>query len=271
MTTLAAALAPLAAFGRGVVGLVVAVGRTTSFAASSVAACVATPGGLSEAAKAAIVVTSRCLVPVVLVTLPLGAMMSLQGLALMRTFGFERYLGPLVAATIVRELSPGFAAVVVAMQGGAGIAAELGAMRAREEIDAMEAMGVDPRAVLAGPRILAAVIAAPILNAIAMVVSIAGAYVAAVPLLGVPHGVFMDDLLGALSLQDVWISQAKCVVFGALLGGVCASAGFHAERGPSGVGRAANRAVVASVVVVLVANYLLNTAVYGIKGGEVAL
>lgn len=251
--------------------LLVGVGRTVAFATSSVAACLATEGGFAASARAAVIMTSRCLVPVVLVTAPIGAMMSLQGLSLMRTFGFERYLGPLVAATIVRELSPGFAAVVAAMQGGAGIAAELGAMRAREEIDAMEAMGVDPRAVLAGPRILAAIFAAPILNAISIVVSIVGAYVAAVPLLGVPHGVFVEDLLGALTLADVWVSQAKTLVFGALLGGVCAAAGFHAERGPSGVGRAANRAVVASVIVVLAANYLLNTAVYGIKGGEVVL
>lgn len=271
MAPSAAVLAPLSLLGRALLSFLRATGRATAFSSASIFACVTTSGGVASAAEQAIRMASRCLVPVALVTGPIGAMLSLQGLTLMHAFGFERYLGPMVAATIVRELSPGFVAVVVAMQGGAGIAAELGAMRAREEIDAMEAMGVDPRAVLVGPRILAATLAAPLLNAVAIAISIAGAYLAAVPLLGVPHALFVEDLLSALTLADVWMSELKCLVFGALLGAVCASAGFFSERGPAGVGRAANRAVVASVVVVLVANYLLNTAAYGVRGGEVVL
>lgn len=207
--------------------------------------------------------------PVALVCGPVGAMLALQALTLMRTFGVERQLAPLCVATIVRELAPGFAAVVVAMQGGAGIAAELGAMRNNAELDALEVMGVDPRTNIAGPRIIGAAMAAPIMNALAIACGVIGSFIMAVVVLGVPRALFMDTALLGIGVLDVWVSEAKSVLFGAGLGAVCATAGFFAPLGPAGVGRAANRAVVASVIVVLVANYLVNTAVFGLKGGAV--
>ena len=207
--------------------------------------------------------------PVALVCGPVGAMLALQALTLMRSFGFERALAPLCVATIVRELAPGFAAVVVAMQGGAGIAAELGAMRNDKELDALEVMGVDPRATVAGPRIIGAALAAPIANALAIGVAIFGSFAMAVPLLGVPRALFLASAFDGIGVVDVWVSEGKCVLFGLALGAVCATAGFFAPAGPAGVGKAANRAVVASVIVVLVANYLVNTLVFGLHGGRV--
>jgi phospholipid/cholesterol/gamma-HCH transport system permease protein len=78
-------------------------------------------------------------------------------------------------------------------------------------------------------------------------------------------------MFDGITVVDVWVSEGKAVLFGLGLGGVCASAGFFADRGPAGVGRAANRAVVASVIFILVFNYLVNTAIFGFQGGAVAL
>jgi phospholipid/cholesterol/gamma-HCH transport system permease protein len=128
-------------------------------------------------------------------------------------------------------------------------------------------MGLDPRGLLAGPRIVGAALAAPLLNALAILTGIAGAYAMSVLGLGVPRTLFLDHVLEGVSVGDVVVSEAKTVVFGSALGAICASAGFSCERSTAGVGRAANRAVVASVVVILVANYLLNTALFGLRGG----
>lgn len=257
--------------GQTTLAFFAAAGRVVAFFAQASLAGLREPGGLAAASQQALSLTARCALPVVLVVGPIGAMLALQSLTLMRSFGVERQLAPLAVAVIVRELAPGFAAVVVAMQGGAAIAAELAAMRLAEELDALDGMGLDARGLIAGPRILGAAFAAPLLNAVAIVTGIAGAYIMAVLVLGVPRALFLETMLNGLTPIDVWVSEAKTVVFGLGLGAICASAGFHAERSTSGIGRAANHGVVVSVVFILVSNYFLNTAIFGLRGGAVAL
>lgn len=261
----------LALLGRPALAVLSAAGRVLVFAPPAAVRALSTVHGARAATAQAVSIVVRCAVPVVLVCGPIGAMLSLQALTLMRSFGVERALAPLCVATIVRELAPGFAAVVVAMQGGAGIAAELGAMRVADELDALEVMGVDPRAEIAGPRVVGAALAAPLLNGLAMLCGVLGSWLMAVPILGVPHSMFVETALDGVSGADVWVSAAKSVLFGAGLGAVCVTAGFFADRSAAGVGRAANRAVVASVILVLVFNYLCNTAIFGLRGGAVAL
>lgn len=262
-----AAVRPLSAVGRATVDVARAFGRVVLFLVVASVRGLREHGGVRAAIQQAIIITSRCALPVALVVGPVGAMMALQSLTLMRTFGVERQLSPLAAAVIIRELAPGFASVVVAMQGGAAIAAELAAMRLAEELDALEVMGLEPRGLIAGPRILGAAVAGPLLNALAIVCGITGAYLMAVVVLGVPHELFVENLPEGVSVADLWVSQAKTVIFGLGLGGICASAGFSCERSTAGVGAAANRAVVRSVVFVLVSNYLLNTLIFGLRGG----
>jgi phospholipid/cholesterol/gamma-HCH transport system permease protein len=144
-------------------------------------------------------------------------------------------------------------------------------MRLTEELDALDVMGLDARGLVAGPRVVGAALAAPLLNLLAVVTGLAGAYAMAVLLLGVPRTLFLSTVLDGLSPLDVWVSEAKTICFGCGLGAICASAGFFCERTTAGVGRAANRAVVASVVFILVANYLLNTAIFGLHGGGIEL
>jgi phospholipid/cholesterol/gamma-HCH transport system permease protein len=260
-------VAALAAVGQWTISVVRGFGRVVLFLVVSTTRGIREPGGLRAALQQAVIITSRCALPVALVVGPIGAMMALQSLTLMRSFGVERQLAPLAAAVIVRELAPGFASVVVAMQGGAAIAAELAAMRLAEELDAMEVMGLEPRGLIAGPRILGAAVAGPLLNALAIISGITGSYLMAVVVLGVPHTLFVDSLPEGITLADFYVSELKTIVFGLGLGAICASAGFSCERSTDGIGAAANRAVVTSVVFVLVANYLLNTALFGLRGG----
>jgi len=244
-------------------------GRVVSFSTLAVIGALKTREGRRASAFHALTLMKRCLVPVVLVVGPVGGMLAMQSLALTRTFGVERLLAPLIAATVIRELSPGFSSVMVCFQAGAGIAAELGTMKVREEIDALEVMGLDARAMLAGPRIVGAALTAPILNAVGIAVGIFMAWFVSVVVFGLPNGVFTSTVWGGITATDLWLSEGKCVLFGGLLGAVSAAFGFDTKGGAAGVGRAANRTVVATVILVLVANYLLNTVVLGAKGGGV--
>ncbi len=246
-------------------------GRVIAFAAPAAFFALTSRTGWRSISMHTLVMCSRCLLPVALVVGAIGAMVSLQALSLMRNFGIERQLSPLVVATIVREIAPGFAAVVVAMQAGAGIAAELAAMRVKDELDALDVMGVDARGNVAGPRIVAAALTAPIMNGLAILCGCAGAYAMAVLGLAVPRAVFLDNALHGITLTDIWLSGGKSVLFGIVLGSICSTAGFYSERGAAGVGRAANRAVVWCVVMILVSNYLANTAILGFSGGAVGV
>lgn len=260
-------MTPLEKIGQATQGFFAATGRVVAFSAASMAAALTTAEGLSATLVQVRALTLRCTLPVVLVAGPIGAMLALQSLTVARTFGVDRLLPPLVSATLVRELAPGFAAVMVCFQAGAGIAAELGTMRVQEELDALEVMGLEPRAFVVGPRVLGAMVATGLLNALAIVTGMFGAYLVAVPLAGMAHALFVDGALEGLSLVDVWLSETKAVIFGLTLGAVSATFGAFVSGGAQGVGRAANRAVVATVILVLVANYVVNTALLGLKGG----
>src|SRR5690242_15290443 len=139
-------------------------------------------------------VFARCVVPVLATTVPLGMVMALQALAIFDLYGAQRLLSSLISVATFRELSPVLASVLVAAQGGSSFAAELGAMRIREEIDATEVMGIDPLRVHVAPRLIALVVAAPILNLAGSLGGIGGGWLCAVVLNGEPGGIYWANL-----------------------------------------------------------------------------
>lgn len=205
----------------------------------------------------------RCLIPVIAVLAPLGAVVSLQGLLILRIFGAEPLISSLIAAAIFRELSPGIASLMVAAQAGSSMAAELGTMRVREEIDACEVMAVNPMKYLILPRLAAGTLMTPILNVVGFVTGVAGGYFVAVVLRGVSHGVFMANLYNYLALMDLVQGIVKSAVFGAVISLISCYNGYYTTGGAAGVGRAANRSVVHSILCILVANYFLTSAFLG--------
>ena len=208
----------------------------------------------------------RCLLPVLATTTPLGMVMALQGLQIFDLYGAQRLLSPLVSVATFRELSPVLASVLVAAQGGSSFAAELGAMRIREELDATEVMGIDAIRVHVVPRFLAAVVATPLLNLAGSLGGIGGGYVSAVLLKGETAGVYWSNLWVMTRPMDLYGGYVKAITFGAIIGMVACYYGFHARGGAPGVGRAVNDTVVVSATTFIVVNYFLTSAMFGAIG-----
>ncbi len=207
----------------------------------------------------------RCLLPVVAVTFPFGMVISLQGLEIFRLFGAERLLSSLISVTVLRELAPVLASVLVAAQGGAAVAAELGAMRIQEELDATAVMGVDAVRFHVLPRVLGLTLACPALFAAGAVAGVAGGGLTAVVVKGEPGGVFLHNLWALTRPLDLWGGCLKTTAFGLVIGLIAAFHGSRARGGAAGVGRAVNDTVVQSVLAFVALNYLLTSLLFGVS------
>jgi phospholipid/cholesterol/gamma-HCH transport system permease protein len=205
-------------------------------------------------------VSLRCVGPVMATTFPFGLVLALQGLQIFDLYGAQRMLPSLVTTAIVRELSPLLACVLVAAQGGSSFAAELGAMRIKEELDATEVMAVDSLRWHVLPRVLALILACPVLQVIGAVLGLVGAWVMAVAIQGEPSGTFFANLWTFTTPTDVAGSAIKSVVFGAIIGTISCFRGYYAHGGAAGVGQAVNDTVVQSVLAIFVFNYLITSA-----------
>ncbi len=224
------------------------------------ARAVTPPWNVSELFRQTWLVSLRCVGPVMATTFPFGLVLALQGLQIFDLYGAQRMLPSLVTTAMVRELSPLLACVLVAAQGGSSFAAELGAMRIKEELDATEVMAVDSLRWHVLPRVLALILACPVLQVVGAVLGLTGAWVMAVAIQGEPSGTFFANLWAFTTPTDVAGSALKSVVFGALIGTIACFRGYNAHGGAAGVGQAVNDTVVQSVLVIFVVNYLLTSA-----------
>lgn len=208
----------------------------------------------------------RCLLPVLATTTPLGMVMALQGLQIFDLYGAQRLLSPLVSVATFRELSPVLASVLVAAQGGSSFAAELGAMKISEELDATEVMAIDPIRVHVVPRFLAILIACPLLNLAGSLGGIFGGFVSAVVLKGETAGIYWANLWQMTRVSDLFGGFVKTLAFGAIIGLVACWFGTEAKGGAPGVGRAVNDTVVYACTAFIVVNYFLTSALFGAIG-----
>lgn len=239
-------------------------GRFALFAGAVARRMVTPPWNRDDLFRHTWTVSVRCVGPVVAVTFPFGMVLALQGLAIFDLFGAQRLLPSLISVAVVRELSPVLASVLVAAQGGSSAAAELGAMRIKEELDATEVMAVDSLRWHVVPRVVALLIACPVLNTIGTVAGLAGGYLMAVVVRGEPGGVFLANLWQLTGPMDVVGPTIKSTVFGGLIGLIATWHGFHASGGAAGVGQGVNDTVVRSVLAFFVANYLLTSAMFAL-------
>lgn len=176
-----------------------------------------------------------------------------------RQFSAEGMVGGVVALALARELAPVLAAVVVTARAGSTMASELGNMRVTEQIDAITTMGVSPVQYLVVPRVLATVITLPMLALGFGIAGMLGAYVVAVMWQGIDPGIFMDRVHSFVKWADIRELLVKSAVFGVILSTICCKKGFFAAGGARGVGEATAKAVVASIVAIFAANYVLTT------------
>lgn len=206
----------------------------------------------------------RCVPVIVIVGLFTGLVLGLQGYYVLNKFGSEGLLGTLVALTLVRELAPVLAALMLVGQAGSALAAELGIQRNSEQIDALETMGASTYAYLISPRLLASLLVYPIQTAIFCLVGLLGGYLSGSVLLNLQPGVYWSAIYKAVEPQDVAECFIKAGFFGLLTIAICAYNGFNAHRrrgstGARAVSASTTRAVVFSSIAVLATDYLITS------------
>jgi phospholipid/cholesterol/gamma-HCH transport system permease protein len=211
-------------------------------------------------------VLRRCWVPMIVSTVAFGfGAPGLQGGNIYNLFGIPERLGSFFIMASVREFAPWINAMVVAGVVGAAMTADLGARRIREEIDALEVLGVDPVRSLIVPRVVAVTLMTGMLDLVALIFGCLGGYIAAVPILGASSGAFLSSFFANATVTDLWGSVLKTTIFGLIIGVVCCYKGLTAQGGPIGVGRAVNQAVVISFAGIFVVNSLFTAVLLGLN------
>ena len=188
-----------------------------------------------------------------LINFLLGLIIAFVGGDILARFGAQVFVADAIGIIMVRELGPIMTAIVVAGRSGSAFAAELGTMRVNEEVDALETMGLAPVPLLVLPRVVAGTVATPLLALYGMFAGVSAGLLQ-MSLSGFPLAVSGGRLLEAMTIGHLVIGVVKSVVFGALVATVGCLRGLQAGRGPSAVGLAATRAVVAGIVLVIVAD-----------------
>ena len=193
-----------------------------------------------------------------------GMVLGLQGYNTLIDFGAEESLGVMVALSLVRELGPVVAALLFAGRAGSALTAEIGLMKATEQLSGMEMMAVDPVQRVVAPRFLAAFLSMPLLAAIFSAVGIYGGYLVGVGLLGVDDGAFWSQMQDKIDLQgDVYNGIIKSVVFGFVAGWIALFEGYDAVPTAAGVSRATTRTVVHTSLAVLGLDFVLTALMFG--------
>jgi phospholipid/cholesterol/gamma-HCH transport system permease protein len=204
---------------------------------------------------------SVTILPTALVAIPFGAVIALQLGSLTQQIGAQSFTGAASALAIVQQASPLITALLVAGAGGSAVCADIGARKIREEIDALEVLGVSPVQRLIVPRVLAAMVVAVLLNGLVSVVGTMGGYFFNVIMQGGTPGAYLASFNALAQLPDLWISEIKAVLYGFVAGVIAAYRGLNPKAGPKGVGDAVNQAVVITFLLLFLINVVL-TGIY---------
>ncbi len=206
---------------------------------------------------------NRSLVIILASGLAVGFVLALQMYYALSTYGAAESLGLIVNLSLVRELGPVVTALLFAGRAGTSLTAEIGLMKAGEQIAAMELMAIDPRARVLAPRFIAGIVCMPLLAAMFSAVGILGAYVVAVQLIGIDAGNFWSiQQTGVDVWRDVGNGVIKSMVFGVICTAVALYQGYETEATPEGVAHATTRTVVTASLGVLAMDFLLTALMF---------
>ena len=206
-------------------------------------------------------IASVTIVPTALVAIPFGAVIALQLGSLAEQIGAQSFTGAASVLAIVREASPIVCALLISGAGGSAICADLGSRKIRDEIDAMEVLGISPVQRLVVPRVLACMLVSTALNGLVCVVGVAGGYYFNVVLQGGTPGAYLASFSALAQLPDLYAGELKALIFGLIAGVVASYKGLNAGGGPKGVGDAVNQSVVITFLLLFAVNFVI-TAVY---------
>jgi len=248
----------LAAIGRAVIAALAGVGRVTLFAAETVSHLARPPYYGREFGHALMQIGWFSLPVVGLTALFTGGALALQIYAGGARFNAETVVPSIVAIGLTRELGPVLGGLMVAARVASSIAAEIGTMKVTEQIDALVTLSTNPMKYLTLPRVLAATLSVPMLVAVGDAIGIMGGFLVGVGRLDFGAGTYLETTVDFLEAWDVISGLIKGAVFGFIVALMGCYHGMHSSGGAQGVGRATKRAVVASSVLILAANYVLT-------------
>jgi phospholipid/cholesterol/gamma-HCH transport system permease protein len=206
-------------------------------------------------------ISSVSILPAALVAIPFGAVIALQLGSLVRQLGAQSFTGAASVLAVVREAGPIVTALVIAGAGGSAICADLGARKIREELDAMQVLGIDPVQRLVVPRVVASMLVSVLLNGLVSVVGVAGGYLFNVVMQGGTPGAYIASFQALGQVPDLVAGELKALVFGAVAAMVASYKGMTAGGGPKGVGDAVNQSVVITFMLLFALNFVI-TAIY---------
>ncbi len=256
-----AVLRPFQLIGRTVLGALREVGRITLFTARVLAACLTPPIYVREFLRQCLKVGFYSLPVVGLTAVFIGAALALNIYVGGSRFNAEQFVPNIVVLGITRELGPVLAGLMLAGRVSAGIAAEIGAMRVTEQIDALLTLSARPERYLYAPRVLAATLTLPLLVTVADTIGVMGGYLVAIGTLDFNGALYLKNTWAFVTANDIWSGVIKAAVFGAIIALMGCYQGDRSKGGAVGVGRAATLAVVGAAVLILASNYVL-TAIF---------
>lgn len=192
-----------------------------------------------------------------------GMVLALQGYYILSQFGASEKLGEMVALSLLRELGPVVTALLFAGRAGTSLTAEIGLMKAGEQLSAMEMMAVNPIQRVLAPRFWGGLVAMPILATVFSAIGVIGGYVVGVQLIGVDEGAFWSQMQANIDVQyDVLNGVLKSVVFGAAVTFTALFQGYEAQPTPEGVSRATTRTVVVASLMVLGLDFIMTALMF---------
>jgi phospholipid/cholesterol/gamma-HCH transport system permease protein len=242
-------------------GLLNATGNFFAFCLDALRALVRRPFQVREMVQQAWFISSVSILPAALVSIPFGAVIALQLGSLVRQLGAQSFTGAASVLAVVREAGPIVTALIIAGAGGSAICADLGSRKIREELDAMEVLGIDPIQRLVAPRVVASMLVAVLLNGLVSVVGVSGGYFFNIIMQGGTPGAYLASFQALGQLPDLISGEIKALVFGAVAALVASYKGMTAKGGPKGVGDAVNQSVVITFMLLFALNFVI-TAIY---------
>ena len=191
-----------------------------------------------------------------------GLVLTLQGYYALVRFGSENLVGSLVALSLTRELAPVLTALMVTARAASAMTATIGNMAVTEQVDALDSLAVDPLSYLVLPRLLATIVALPLLAALFSVTGIAAAHLLGVNVLGLDGLAFMSNVRSSVAWKDVSVGLCKSMVFGVAIAWIATFRGLATRGGALGVGRATSRTVVEAAVLILCGDYVMTALLF---------
>jgi len=236
-------------------------GSFFALALDTMRATVRRPFQWAELIDQAWFIASVTILPTALVSIPFGAVIALELGNLTRQVGAQSFTGAASVLAIVREASPIVTALLIAGAGGSAICADLGSRKIRDEIDAMEVLGISPIQRLVVPRVFASIIVAVLLNGLVSVVGVCGGYFFNVIIQHGTPGAYLSSFTALAQIQDLFAGEFKAAIFGLIAALVAAYKGLNPGAGPKGVGDAVNQSVIITFMLLFLTNFIL-TAIY---------